>query len=92
MIADIQELAPIPPLPPNSAVLVAKPGPDKVHTLMRIQYDVTDLSEDGSKLLLYLVTSALQRFKTEIKHMNKIECAAKLGKYERQKSQQGNGQ
>jgi len=82
----------LPPLPPNSAVLAVRPAPDRAHTLIRLTYDCTHLSDDQQKLLLFLLTNALSELEKGIKGMGKIEVAAKLGKLERIKSIKQNGQ
>jgi len=86
------EIEPLPPLPPNSAVLAVRPAPDRAHTFIRLTYDVTHLSEDAQKLLLFMLTQGLTEFEKAIKSMNRIEVASKLGKMEKVKSLKGNGQ
>ena len=91
MIDAVQELEPIPPLPPNSAVLVVRPGPDRVHTLMRLTFDVTHLSEDGQKLLTHMTTDAITKFEKTVMEMSRIEIARSLAKIERTKKALSNG-
>ncbi len=81
-----------PPLPPNSAVLATRPAKDGVHTFARLTYDVTHLSDDAKKLLLFLLTNALTELEKGIEKMNRIEVAAKLAQRERIKAMKGNGQ
>lgn len=92
MIDAIQEPEPLPPLPPNSAVLAVRPGPDKVHTILRLTFDVTHLSEDGQKLLTHMTTDALTKFEKTVVAMNRLEVARSLAKIERTKKALGNGQ
>lgn len=88
----VQEPEPLPPLPPNSAVLVVTPAKDRVHTFMRLTYDITHLSEDKQKLLLFRLTQALTELEKYVKDMGKIEAAAQLGKLERLKATKSNGE
>lgn len=95
MIDTVQEIEPLPPIPPppeNSAVLVVRSGPDRVHTIMRLQYDVTHLSEDKQKLLLFKLTQALTELEKHIVKLLRIEAAAQLAKLERIKAVKGNGE
>ena len=83
-----------PPLseaPPNLAALAAGPFVDGVHVRLKLNWDVTHLNEDKQKLLLHWLTGALKRFEQEVRGMNRIEAASKLGKLERSKMK-GNGQ
>ena len=57
---------------------------------MRLMYDCTHLSEDGQKLLIYMLTNALTELQKAIKAMNRIETAAKLAQFERIREFQGN--
>ncbi len=81
----------LPPLPPNSAVLAVRPAKDGVHTFMRLTYDVTHLSEDAQKLMVFMLTNALTELEKGIKGMNRIEIAAKLAQRERISAMKGNG-
>ena len=90
-LQDVEPLPPLPPLPTNSAALAVFPAQDRAHTIMRLVYDVTHLSEDAQKLLLYMLTNALTELEKAIKSMNRIEVAAKLAQRERIKGMQGNG-
>jgi hypothetical protein len=72
-------------------VLAVRAAPDRAHTIMRLSYDVTHLSGDAQKLLLFLLTQALTELEKNIVKLNKIEVASKLGKLERAKAQKGNG-
>jgi hypothetical protein len=87
-----QEDPDIPPAPPNSAQLMARPAPDRVHIRLRVDYDVTHLREDGQKLLLHYVLQGLKEFEQEIKRMGPIEVASKLANLERVKAVKKNGQ
>jgi hypothetical protein len=87
-----QEYPDIPPAPPNSAQLMARPAPDRVHIRLRVDYDVTHLREDGQKLLLHYVLQGLKEFEQEIKRMGPIEVASKLANLERVKAVKQNGQ
>ncbi len=80
-----------PPLPPNSAVLATRPAKDGVHTIARLTYDVTHLSDDAKKLLLFLLTNALTELEKGLKGMNRIEIATKLAQRERISAMKGNG-
>jgi len=91
MISELPEVEPLPPLPPNSASLAAFPAQDRVHSIMRIMYDVTHLSDDAQKLLLYMLTNALTELEKAVKAMNRIEVAAKLAQRERISGVKGNG-
>ena len=82
---------PLPPLPPNSAVLAVRPAPDRAHVFIRLTYDVTHLSDDQQKLLLFMLTNALTELETGVKKLDRITAAARLAKLERVKSN-GNGQ
>jgi hypothetical protein len=82
----------LPPLPANSAVLAVRPGPDRVHTILRLQFDVTHLSDDRQKLLLHLLSQGLTQFEKSVKEMDRITVAARLAKLERVKAVKGNGQ
>ncbi len=84
----------IPPLPQNSCVLAVRPAPDKVHTFLRLVYDVTHLSEDSQKLLVFALTEALTELEKGVVKMNRIEIAAKLAQRERineMRNSTGNG-
>ncbi len=83
---------PLPPLPPNSCVLAVRPGPDKAHTLLRLVFDVTHLSDDAKKLLVFMVSEALTKLEESVRKMGKIETASKLAFRERTQHQEGNGQ
>ncbi len=85
------ELKPLPDPPTNFARLAALPGRDRVRVQLRINFDVTHLSEDGQKLLLHYMMQALLEFEGKIKRMNKIEVASKLGALERAKATKNNG-
>ncbi len=92
MIDRLPEVEPkLPPLPSNSCVLAVRPGEDRVHTFLRLTYDVTHLSEDAQKLLVFMITNALTELEKGIKGMNRIEIAAKLAQRERIKAMKGNG-
>ena len=88
----VPELEPLPPLPPNSAVLAVRPAPDKAHTLLRLTYDVTHLREDSQKLLLFMLTNALTELEAGIKKMDKVAIAARVAKLERLKAVPENSQ
>jgi len=92
MIDALPEIEPLPPLPPNSAVLAVRAAPDRAHTFIRLTYDVTHLSDDAQKLLLFMVTNALTELEAGVKKMNRIEVAAKLAQRERIKAMKGNGE
>lgn len=95
MIDAVPEIEPLAPLPPDAAVLAVRPGPDRVHTIMRITRDVTILSEDQQKLLVHMMTDALTRLEQSVKGMNRIETASRLAKIERVKqaiTAKGNGE
>jgi len=91
VLPDVEPLPPLPPLPPNSAAIAAIPAQDGVHSIMRIMYDCTHLSEDGQKLLLYMLTNALTELEKAVKDMNRIEVAAKLAQRERIRALRENG-
>jgi len=91
VLPDVEPLPPLPPLPPNSAAIAAIPAQDGVHSIIRIMYDCTHLSEDGQKLLLYMLTNALTELEKAVKDMNRIEVAAKLAQRERIKALRENG-
>jgi len=91
VLPDVEPLPPLPPLPPNSAAIAAIPAQDGVHSIIRIMYDATHLSEDGQKLLLYMLTNALVELEKGIKSMSRIEVAAKLAQRERIKALRENG-
>jgi hypothetical protein len=88
------EIEPLPPLPPNSCALAAFPSKDGVHSIMRLMYDCTHLSDDGQKLLLFMLTNALTEIEKVLKGMNRIETAKRLAQYERleQFRKNGNGE
>ncbi len=88
----IPDVEPLPPLPPNSCVLAVRPAADKAHTFLRLTYDVTHLSEDAQKLMVFMLTNALTELEKGLKGMNRIEIAAKLAQRERIKSTKTNGQ
>jgi len=93
MIDSVQEQPPeLPPLPQNSCVLSVRPAEDKVHTFLRLTYDVTHLSEDAQKLLVFMITQALTELESGVKKMSRIQVAAKLAQRERIKAMKGNGQ
>jgi len=77
------EIEPLPPLPPNQCVLAVRPAADRAHTFLRLTYDVTHLSEDAQKLLVFSMTEALTQLEKGILEMNRIEVAAKLAQRER---------
>ncbi len=79
-------------MPPDFARLVVLPGPDKAHIQLRLNRDVTAMSDDQQKLLVHYVTQALTEFETMVRKMNRIEAAAKLAKLERVKAVKSNGQ
>lgn len=81
----------IPPLPPNQCVLAVRPAADRVHTLLRLTFDVTHLTEDKQKLLTFMLSKALTKLEKHVIDMGKIEAAAQLGKLERVKAMKGNG-
>jgi hypothetical protein len=85
------DLEPLPPLPPNACVLAVRPGPDKAHTLLRLNFNVTHLSDDAQKLLCFALAEALGKLEEGIKAMNRIEVAAKLAQRERIQNAKGNG-
>jgi len=91
MIDVLPDVELLPPLPPNSAAIAAIPAQDGVHSIIRIMYDCTHLSEDGQKLLLYMLTNALTELEKAVKDMNRIEVAAKLAQRERIKALRENG-
>ena len=86
------EIKPLPPAPPNLAALAAGPFFDGVHVRMKLNFDVTHLSEDKQKLLLHMATSALIELEKVVNKMDRIIVAAKLANIERFKSMKGNGQ
>jgi len=90
-MTEAPEIEPLPSLPPNSAAIAAIPAQDGVHSIMRIMYDCTHLSEDGQKLLLYMLTNALTELEKAVKAMNRIEVAAKLAQRERITAMKSNG-
>lgn len=92
MIDRIPEVEPLPEVPPNLSALAAGPFADGVHVRLKLNWDVTHLSEDKQKLLLHLISNAVKEFEKVVKDMNRIEAASKLGKLERLKSMKGNGQ
>lgn len=83
--SEVEPLPPLPPLPPDSAVLAVRPGPDRVHTILRLNRNVTSFSDDGQKLLLHMLTDALTQIEKAVKGMNRIEIASRLAKLERHK-------
>jgi len=92
MLDSVQEELPqLPPLPPNSCVLAVMPADDRVHTFLRLTYDVTHFSEDAQKLLVFSITQALTELEKGIKSMNRIEVAAKLAQRERITAMKQNG-
>lgn len=82
----------LPTAPPNLAGLAAGPFADGVHVRLKLNYDVTNLSEDKQKLLLHMVTGALEEFRNAVNVMDRITAAARLARFERAKSMKGNGQ
>ncbi len=86
------ELTPLPEVPSNLAALAAGPFVDGVHVRLKINYDVTHLSEDQQKLLLHMVTGALEECKKAVESMDRITVAARLARFERAKNVKGNGQ
>ncbi len=91
MSTPVPDIEPIPPLPQNSCVLAVRPGPDKAHTFLRLTYNVTHLSEDAQKLMVYAVAEALIELEKGVKKMNRIEVAKKLAQRERIDESRRNG-
>ncbi len=83
---------PLPSVPPNLAGLAAGSFVDGVHVRLKLNYDVTELSEDKQKLLLHIVTGALEELTKAVKGMDRIAAASRLAKFERVKGIKGNGQ
>ncbi|MES2367097.1 MAG: hypothetical protein V4563_14570 [Pseudomonadota bacterium] len=81
---------PLPPSPPNLAALAAGSFAEGIRIRLKLNYDVTDMSEDGQKLLLHWITQATKQFQEQIEHMHKIEVSSKLGKLERAKERGNN--
>ncbi len=81
----------LPPLPPNAAVLAVRPAKDGVHTFMRLTYDVTHLTDDAKKLLLFMLTNALTELEKGVVSLDKITLASRLAKFERIKASNGDG-
>jgi len=92
VLPDVEPLPELPPLPQNSAALAAFPAPDRVHMIMRLMYDVTHLSEDRQKLLLFYLTKGLREIEKAVKDMDRIAVASKLAQFERVASAKGNGE
>jgi len=91
MLDSVQEQpSELPPLPPNQCVLAVRPAADGPHIILRLNCDVTHLSDDGQKLLIYMLTNALTELEKAIKDMNRIEAAAKLAQFERIRDFQSN--
>ena len=85
------ELPPLKEAPPNLAALAAGPFVDGVHVRLKLNFDVTHLSEDRQKLLLHMVSQGVKEFEKSIQEMDRITVAARLGKLERVKETKGNG-
>ena len=77
--------------PPNLSALAAGPFVDGVHVRLKLNFDVTHLSEDSQKLLLHYVSQAAKKLEEQVKHMGRIEVASKLANLERVKSIKDNG-
>ncbi len=77
------EPKPFLPLPPNSCTLGVRTAQDGVHTFLRLTHDVTAMSEDGQKLLAYMVGEAFDALKKAVSDWNRIEVAKKLAQRER---------
>lgn len=82
----VEDPKPLPPSPPNLAALAAGAFAEGIRVRLKLNYDVSEMSEDGQKLLLHWVTDATKQFQKLIKKMNRIEVASKLGKLERAKA------
>jgi hypothetical protein len=82
---DVEPTVQPPPLivPGNMAHLAAVPGQEKVHVQLRVNYDVTHLTESRQKLLLHYVMRGLKEFEQTIEGMSKLEVEAALAKQER---------
>jgi len=88
----VPEIEPLREAPPNLAALAAGPFVDGVHVRLKLNFDVTHLTEDRQKLLLFLTTNCVKEFERALKGMNSIEIASKLGRLERVKVAKQNGQ
>ncbi len=78
-----------PPLPPNAAVLAKRAAEDGMHFFMRLNYDVTHLTDDARKLLLFMLTNALTELEKGVVSLDKITVASRLAKFERLKGSNG---
>lgn len=77
------DLPPLPPPRPDFAALVSVAAPDGVHIQLRINCDVTPLSDPRQKLLLHYVTQALTKLTEQVKVVPKLEVLRLLGNLER---------
>jgi len=69
---------------PDFCGLVVAPGPDGVHAMLRLNCDVTALSEERRKLMVYFLARALSESLKTVRSMTKMDVASALGKMERQ--------
>jgi len=91
-MTDAPEIEPLPPMPKNSCILTVRPGPDKVHTLLRAVFDVTELGSDQQKLMTFMIGQAIEQIAKAVNGMNRIEAAKQLALRERISEFKGNGE
>ncbi len=77
------EPAPLPAAPPNLSALAAGSFADGVHVRLKLNLDVTHLSEDRQKLLLHWVSQGAKQMESTINVMGSIEVAKRLAQLER---------
>ncbi len=77
------EPTPLPAAPPNLSALAAGPFADGVHVRLKLNLDVTHLSEDRQKLLLHWVSQGAKQMESTINVMGSIEVAKRLAQLER---------
>ncbi len=83
------EPAPLTVAPPNLSALAAGSFVDGVHVRLKLNFDVTHLSEDKQKLLLHMVSQGVKEFEKSIQEMDRITVSARLGRLERLKKDNG---
>ncbi len=69
---------------PDFCSLVVAPGTDGLYAMLRLNCDVTKLSEERRKLLVYFVARTLSESLQAVRSMTKMDVAFALGKLERQ--------
>jgi hypothetical protein len=86
-----EEPKPLPEAPPNLSALAAGPFVDGVHVRLKLNFDVTHLTQDGQQLLLHYVSQAVKQLEESVRKMDRLEVAKKLAQLERIKGFQGEG-